>query len=42
MEVRIMSVAKAGFVCFGEVNTPRAVTARKAAEARRLLEAAGI
>ena len=32
----------AGFVCFGEVNTPREVIARKAAEARRLLEGAGI
>jgi L-fucose isomerase-like protein len=37
-----MSVAKAGLVCFGEVNTPKAVIARKAAEARRLLESGGI
>jgi len=37
-----MSIAKAGFVCFGEVNTPREVIARKAAEARRLLEGAGV
>ena len=37
-----MNIAKAGFVCFGEVNTPREVIARKAAEARRLLEGAGI
>jgi L-fucose isomerase-like protein len=37
-----MSVARAGFVCFGEVNTPREVIARKASEARRLLEGAGI
>ena len=37
-----MSNARAGFVCFGEVNTPREVIARKAAEARRLLEGAGI
>ena len=37
-----MSIAKAGFVCFGEVNTPKDVIARKAAEARRLLGDAGI
>jgi L-fucose isomerase-like protein len=37
-----MGIAKAGFVCFGEVNTPREVIARKAADARRLLEGAGI
>jgi len=37
-----MSVAKAGLVCFGEVNTPKEVIRRKAGEARRLLEAAGI
>jgi L-fucose isomerase-like protein len=37
-----MSIATAGFVCFGEVNTPKDVIARKAAEARRLLEGAGI
>jgi len=37
-----MNFATAGFVCFGEVNTPRDVIARKAAEARRLLEGAGI
>jgi len=37
-----MSIAKAGLVCFGEVNTPKEVIRRKAGEARRLLEAAGI
>jgi len=37
-----MSVAKAGFVSFGEVNTPKEVIRRKAEEARRLLEGAGI
>lgn len=37
-----MSIAKAGFVCFGEVNTPREVIKRKADDARRLLESAGI
>jgi len=37
-----MNIATAGFVCFGEVNTPKEVIARKAAEARRLLEGAGI
>ncbi len=37
-----MRAPKAGFVCFGEVNTPKEVITRKAAEARRLLEGAGI
>jgi L-fucose isomerase-like protein len=37
-----MSIAKAGFVCFGEVNTPREVIRRKGDEALRLLEKAGI
>ena len=37
-----MNIATAGLVCFGEVNTPREVIARKAAEARRLLEGVGI
>ena len=37
-----MSIAKAGLVCFGEVNTPKEVIRRKAGEARRLLETAGI
>jgi L-fucose isomerase-like protein len=37
-----MAVAKAGFVCFGEVNTPREVIRRKADQARALLEGAGI
>ncbi|OHD72619.1 MAG: hypothetical protein A2177_02440 [Spirochaetes bacterium RBG_13_68_11] len=37
-----MSIAKAGFVCFGEVNTPKEVIRRKSEQARRLLEGAGI
>ncbi len=37
-----MGIAKAGFVCFGEVNTPRQVIRRKCDEARARLEAAGI
>jgi len=37
-----MAVAKAGFVCFGEVNTPKEVIRRKSGEARALLEGAGI
>jgi L-fucose isomerase-like protein len=37
-----MSIAKAGFVCFGEVNTPKEVIRRKAEQARRLLEGSGI
>jgi L-fucose isomerase-like protein len=37
-----MAVAKAGLVCFGEVNTPREAIRRKADEARRLLIGAGI
>jgi L-fucose isomerase-like protein len=37
-----MAVAKAGFVCFGEVNTPKEVIRRKAEQARVLLEGAGI
>ena len=37
-----MRAPTAGFVCFGEVNTPKEVIRRKAAEARHLLEGAGI
>lgn len=37
-----MAIATAGFVCFGEVNTPRDVIRRKADHARGLLEKAGI
>jgi L-fucose isomerase-like protein len=37
-----MSIAKAGFVCFGEVNTPREVIVRKAEMAKKLLVEAGI
>jgi L-fucose isomerase-like protein len=37
-----MAIARAGFVCFGEVNTPKEVIRRKSDQARRLLEAAGI
>jgi L-fucose isomerase-like protein len=37
-----MAIAKAGFVSFGEVNTPRDVITRKSDEACRLLAAAGI
>ena len=37
-----MSIAKAGFVCFGEVNTPKEVIRRKSEQARKLLEGAGI
>jgi L-fucose isomerase-like protein len=33
-----MSIARAGFVCFGEVNTPPEIIRRKCADARRLLE----
>jgi L-fucose isomerase-like protein len=37
-----MSIAKAGFVCFGEVNTPKEVIRRKSKQARELLEGSGI
>ncbi len=37
-----MRKIKAGFVGFGEVNTPREIIERKCAEARRLLETAGL
>lgn len=37
-----MAIAKAGFVCFGEVNTPKEIIRRKSDQARKLLEAAGI
>jgi len=37
-----MSIARAGFVSFGEVNTPKEVIRRKTEQARRLLEGAGI
>lgn len=37
-----MDRIKAGFVGFGEVNTPRELIDRKCAEARRLLEAEGL
>ncbi|NLX95510.1 MAG: hypothetical protein GXY83_04980 [Rhodopirellula sp.] len=37
-----MRKAKAAFVGFGEVNTPREIIERKCAEARRLLEEQGI
>lgn len=37
-----MAIATAGFVCFGEVNTPREVIRRKCDRARKLLEGAGI
>ena len=37
-----MAIAKAGFVSFGEINTPREVIKRKSDEAAGLLAAAGI
>jgi len=37
-----MDRIRAGFVGFGEVNTPRDIIERKCAEARRLLEAEGL
>jgi L-fucose isomerase-like protein len=37
-----MNRIKAGFVGFGEINTPRELIERKCAEARRLLEAEGL
>jgi len=37
-----MAIARAAFVCFGEVNTPREIIAGKAARARRWLEEAGL
>ena len=33
-----MAIARAGFVCFGEVNTPREIIEGKCAAARKLLE----
>jgi len=33
---------KAGFVCFGEVNTPREIITKKCGSARKLVESAGI
>ncbi len=37
-----MRAIKAGFVGFGEVNTPREIVERKCNEARRLLKAEGL
>jgi L-fucose isomerase-like protein len=37
-----MSIAKAAFVCFGEVNTPREIIEAKCRKARRWLEEAGL
>ena len=37
-----MAIAKAAFVCFGEVNTPREIIEAKAAKARRWLQEAGL
>jgi L-fucose isomerase-like protein len=37
-----MDIARAGFVCFGEVNTPPEIIARKCAAARKLLEEQGL
>jgi len=37
-----MDAIKAGFVGFGEVNTPREIIARKCAQARQVLEAEGL
>jgi L-fucose isomerase-like protein len=37
-----MAIARAAFVGFGEVNTPREIIAAKTARARRLLEEAGL
>ena len=37
-----MTTIKAGFVGFGEINTPREIIERKCAEARALLEAEGL
>jgi L-fucose isomerase-like protein len=37
-----MAIARAAFVCFGEVNTPKEVIAAKARNARRWLEEAGL
>lgn len=37
-----MNAIKAGFVGFGEINTPREIITRKCAEARRVLEAEGL
>jgi sugar phosphate isomerase/epimerase len=38
----LMSIARAGFVCFGEVNTPREIISRKEREARKLLQDNGL
>jgi len=37
-----MAIAKAAFVCFGEVNTPREIIEAKCRKARRWLEEAGL
>jgi L-fucose isomerase-like protein len=37
-----MPIARAAFVCFGEVNTPKEIIAGKARQARRWLEEAGL
>ena len=37
-----MPTMTAGFVGFGEVNTPRAIIERKCAEARKQVEAQGL
>ncbi len=37
-----MAIAKAAFVCFGEVNTPRQIIEAKCRQARRWLEEAGL
>lgn len=37
-----MAIATAGFVSFGEINTPKEVIRRKTEQARKLLETAGI
>jgi hypothetical protein len=37
-----MRSVRAGFVAFGEVNTPREIVARKCTEARKLLEASNL
>ena len=37
-----MNAPKAGFVCFGEINTPKEVIRRKAEEAKKNLLAAGL
>ena len=37
-----MSIARAGFVCFGEINTPKEIIGRKDREARKLLQENGL